>query len=696
MQVRMPSALATVANFRTSNTLQSVVFQVIVVLAVIANVVTIADETELAAHSADLFVPDILQEVDLVFLAVYLIEFLLKVYVEPVGYWRNSYNRFDCVILALCIVQWALSNIYVNIENNSLFSVMRGLRALRAFRGISFTRSLQVVVNALLNTLKKNVVDIVVLLVLIMFIFGVLGRYLYGTMPGTNSYEDWGTLGSSFMTLFIFVCADGWTKYQTDLTDDGYKGSEIFTVVFIFIGNFIIANLFIGVICQNIDDATEADRQAQREKKREAKLLKRELFLRKQRKDMSQLVAQTANQNRNFQELLQEMVGTLRHEDVVPMTHIACNLTWLETFAVTLTHQENTMYRCQQLHFGIANTLAEYGSTAPANWKNVNNWHWVEKNCFPWANDYLKEKLTGVSVEVNGTHVESTGVTSVTGDVDINQRKGKLITVYDLAMNVSWTGKNAAGTEAKGKIEFPEFMHDTDLDELSHEVTVDSSDKDSYAIKEVVRTKLIPELKKRLTTFSKDMVEYLTLSKHPVNGKDVHIPKNEMTGHPVMTPYKPKPVPNDSATTSSTSKAGSEKVLGALTTVTKTVEFVCSAQDLYDTLLVAERVQIWSRGKAVIGKNVGADVEMFGGNVTGKIMELEEGKKIVMSWRLKSWPSGHFSKVKLELEDLRESVKLKLTQSEVPVGEKDSTLKNWEGYYFQGIKSAFGYGAVGF
>ncbi|KAJ3316140.1 Cation channel sperm-associated protein 3 [Blyttiomyces sp. JEL0837] len=335
--------------------------QVFVVTIVFVNVIVVAVETQTVAYSQSLDIPAIYPEFNLFFLSVYISEFLLKVYAEPLDYWLDNYNKFDALILVLCLVQWGLDVTDMAIETMSVLRVMRALSAMRAFRVISFSRNLRVVVNALLNTLRKNVLDIIVLLLLIMFIFGVLGHYLYGVDMSIDAYKDWGTLGDAFNTLFILVCADGWLPYQERLTKDGYHGSEIFTAIFIFIGNFIIANLFIGVIIQNMDDATETDRVAQARKRREAKLLKRELFLRKQRKDMSSLINQTTKQNRNFQELLQEMVGQLRHEDLVPMTHIACNLTWLETFAVTLTHQENTMYRCQQLHFGIANSLAEFG-----------------------------------------------------------------------------------------------------------------------------------------------------------------------------------------------------------------------------------------------------------------------------------------------------------------------------------------------
>lgn len=42
---------------------------------------------------------------------------------------------------------------------------------------------------------------------------------------------------------------------------------------------------------------------------------------------------------------------------------------------------------------------------------------------------------------------------------------------------------------------------------------------------------------------------------------------------------------------------------------------------------------------------------LFGGNVTGKYDEIVPNKKIVQTWRLKQWPSGHFSNVVMELEE---------------------------------------------
>ena len=55
------------------------------------------------------------------------------------------------------------------------------------------------------------------------------------------------------------------------------------------------------------------------------------------------------------------MVGTLRHEDVVPMTHLACDPTWIEAFLITLRYHEYAMHRIQTAHHSIAASLSEYG-----------------------------------------------------------------------------------------------------------------------------------------------------------------------------------------------------------------------------------------------------------------------------------------------------------------------------------------------
>ncbi|KAJ3096368.1 hypothetical protein HDU97_005937 [Phlyctochytrium planicorne] len=333
------------------------------------------------------------------------------------------------------------------------------------------------------------------------------------------------------------------------------------------------------------------------------------------------------------------------------------------------------------------------------NWKNVNNWHWVEKNCFPWANDYLKEKLVGVKAEDNGIKVEVTKLASISGDVDINQRKGKLITVYDVAFKLDWKGKklvegcgtridfgvffagtDSTGAEASGQIDFPEMMHDTDPDELVFEVTADKGDKKDEFI-QVVKKKLLVPIRKNLSNFSKDMVE--------ANSKDVHIPSDKMNGHPVNDTYKPKPPAPTTA-----AKSHVSNVVGGVTSVKMDIEFKCDRQRLFECFTKEDQVKYWSRNNAKISAAAGSEFELFGGNITGKIVEFVPPTKVIQQWRLRSWPAGHFSTVTVTFEELSDSTVLHLVQSNVPVGEKDTLLDNWNNYYWDAIKRSYGFGAV--
>ena len=126
--------------------------------------------------------------------------------------------------------------------------------------------------------------------------------------------------------------------------------------------------------------------------------------------------------------------------------------------------------------------MTQPSTTTPTqtNWKNVNNWHWVEKNCLPWAQDYLSKSLQGLEIKKSG-HFVLVDSCKTTGDVDLNQRKGKIITIYDLVLDIAWKGTLENGKEAQGRIEIPEFMHDSSDYETI--VSVDSSDSEKEELK---------------------------------------------------------------------------------------------------------------------------------------------------------------------------------------------------------------------
>ena len=112
--------------------------------------------------------------------------------------------------------------------------------------------------------------------------------------------------------------------------------------------------------------------------------------------------------------------------------------------------------------------------------------HWTSKNCLAWAKEYFQEKLTAISAQDGPNSISVKSVSQCEGDVDINQRKGKITTLFDVKLVLDIQGisiyiytyirdgflhKSDIAGETKedkdvtGTITVPEVAHDTEPDE---------------------------------------------------------------------------------------------------------------------------------------------------------------------------------------------------------------------------------------
>lgn len=320
--------------------------------------------------------------------------------------------------------------------------------------------------------------------------------------------------------------------------------------------------------------------------------------------------------------------------------------------------------------------------------RNVNNWHWVDKNCINWTRDYWKEKLTGLSFEsAEKVKVEIDQVCEINGDVDLNQRKGKVITIFDFSMELKWKGESPE-EHAGGRIKIPEYMHDSELSDIvvcylyltrQFDVSTDADSKTKAPIVKVLKEKLLPMVREKFASFTKDLIE--------AHKGDVYIQVADK-GTSISSTYKPAPPAPE------LNRGSNNTVVGALTDLDLSVEMIASSADVYSTLLDKQRVCVWTRSsKSIMEAKVGSEFLLFDGNISGTIVDLEVNKKIVQKWRLRSWPKDHYSTVTFTLDDKGDSTMIKLVQTGVPVGEKAQVKANWNQYYFNPIKGAFGFGA---
>jgi len=121
---------------------------------------------------------------------------------------------------------------------------------------------------------------------------------------------------------------------------------------------------------------------------------------------------------------------------------------------------------------------------------------------------------------------------------------------------------------------------------------------------------------------------------------------------------------------------------------------MCSPRDLYECLIVPVRVKAYAGGDADISGQPGSKFTLFGGSVTGEIVEANSPTKLVQKWRFSSWPSGYFSTVTIQLEEKDGKTILKLSHEGVPEEDKDRTESGWSANFWKRIRGVFGYGSL--
>ncbi|KAI9654453.1 MAG: hypothetical protein M1831_005419 [Alyxoria varia] len=331
---------------------------------------------------------------------------------------------------------------------------------------------------------------------------------------------------------------------------------------------------------------------------------------------------------------------------------------------------------------------------------NPNNWHWVNKDASTWARDYLDRELIGTSVEDNGISAKIDKILNIDGDVDVSQRKGKVITLFDVKLQLEYSGKTKDGEEVNGTINVPEVAHDTAEDEYVFEIEIYSESASKVPVKDLVRTKLTPILRKKLCTLGPELISSHSKDlQHAPDAQPRSTTPKWSSNDSSTSAYKPPGKQADGSTSSAAvSPSGAGKSAVNVTTVTSSDEFRCPASELYTTFTDPQRITAFTRAppKVFEGPHVGARFELFGGNVAGEFTELKEPTCIVQKWRLKQWPEGHYSTLEINFDqnDVDAVTVMRVKWKGVPVGQEEVTRRNWGEYYVRSIKTTFGFGTI--
>mmetsp|Transcript_20257 Transcript_20257/g.48620 ORF Transcript_20257/g.48620 Transcript_20257/m.48620 type:complete len:1932 (+) Transcript_20257:69-5864(+) len=243
---------------------------------------------------------DILRYLNYVFTFAFLFEMMFKlVALGSTEYCKVFFNIFDALVVLISIVEIVIS--VTGSSANMNLSSLRALRLLRAFKLARSFPGLRKMIATIGGSITQTR-DLAAVLLLIIFIFALLGTELFAGNIGsclnttqlpelttesplealvvvpTGAYstprdaclaaspvytweappENFDSLGDALATMYVVFVGENWN----DLWHDAYPNngwiSTIFFIVALLVGQFILLNLFLGIILSNFQPDNDA------------------------------------------------------------------------------------------------------------------------------------------------------------------------------------------------------------------------------------------------------------------------------------------------------------------------------------------------------------------------------------------------------------------------------------------------------
>ncbi|MFC3770512.1 ion transporter [Paenibacillus sp. GCM10012303] len=177
----------------------------------------------------------LLQSLDLVFLMIFTVEVVLKIFADRTNYFKDGWNVFDFIVVAASLL----------FISSQFVSVLRILRVLRILKTISSIRSLRRIITSLFMAIP-TIGSIALLMIIVFYIYGVIGATFFAEI----SPVYFGDLSKSLITLFQIATFDDWANIYRPIAETT-PFSLIYFVTFIFIAVFVMLNLVVGEIVNN-------------------------------------------------------------------------------------------------------------------------------------------------------------------------------------------------------------------------------------------------------------------------------------------------------------------------------------------------------------------------------------------------------------------------------------------------------------
>lgn len=170
---------------------------------------------------------------DRLFMAIFIIEMIMKIFAFGKKFFKSGWNVFDFAVIAISSVPFA-----------SWFIIFRTFRLFRLLRYVNKFTRLKQMINTFL-ALLPNFMAMLLVMAVFFYVFAIMAVCLFGDV-----FIEFSDLGSSLFALLQVVTLDGWASNIARPVMAVFPHSWLFFISFVFISFLITVSFLMSVVSE--------------------------------------------------------------------------------------------------------------------------------------------------------------------------------------------------------------------------------------------------------------------------------------------------------------------------------------------------------------------------------------------------------------------------------------------------------------
>ena len=170
---------------------------------------------------------------DRLFMAIFIIEMIMKIFAFGKKFFKSGWNVFDFAVIAISSVPFA-----------SWFIIFRTFRLFRLLRYVNKFTRLKQMINTFL-ALLPNFMAMLLVMAVFFYVFAIMAVCLFGDV-----FMEFSDLGSWLFALLQAVTLDGWASNIARPVMAVFPHSWLFFVSFVFISFLITVSFLMSVVSE--------------------------------------------------------------------------------------------------------------------------------------------------------------------------------------------------------------------------------------------------------------------------------------------------------------------------------------------------------------------------------------------------------------------------------------------------------------